>query len=520
MKPRPPAWWLLVTCLLAALTAPVARAQTSLQMSQLQNRYRVAKRAAALDAARTAELAKLEAAATAARLRGENGLAFRELQRGLALLENRPWTAELAFTTSLVLVPGATVCDPAQPLPVQIRQLYPAALEASTPLTAQVMLGRVVMAPEAKAKMRDARAVGTFPGVGDNLAQEPFRFTVVLSALEDGLYQLGVELRDGGRVVHRLSAPLVAMREFGRKREETEARLAKVAGFDQAKASIRYPFDYARVLNSGTIELTPFDFRAELERGAGLLRSIEAGVDPFPAERGTLARHYHFEEAGEIMPYRVVVPRSYDGSKPLPLVVALHGMGGTENTFIQLGNGALPRLAEERGFLVTTPLGYRRNGGYGRPGGGPLGALDPETARMVRLSELDVLNVVRQVRANYRVDPARIYLMGHSMGGGGTWVLGSRHAEIWAGLAPIASGGAAPGLLPLANLKQHGIPVYLVHGDADRTAPVEVSRAMAAELRNLGVQHEYHEIPGGTHGDVVGPAIPKIVDFFGRHARK
>ncbi|MBM3855842.1 MAG: hypothetical protein FJ399_22265, partial [Verrucomicrobia bacterium] len=128
MKSRFPVSWLLSGLLLTALVAPDGRAQTSLQMSQLQLRYRVAKRAAKLDAARTAELARLEAAATAARLRGENGLAFRELQHGLALLDNRPWTAELAFTTSLVLVPGATVCDPAQPLPVQIRQLYPVAL--------------------------------------------------------------------------------------------------------------------------------------------------------------------------------------------------------------------------------------------------------------------------------------------------------------------------------------------------------------------------------------------------------
>jgi acetyl esterase/lipase len=61
--------------------------------------------------------------------------------------------------------------------------------------------------------------------------------------------------------------------------------------------------------------------------------------------------------------------------------------------------------------------------------------------------------------------------------------------------------------------------VFLVHGDADRTAPVEASRAMVAELKSLGVEHEYVEVPGGTHGNVVGPNIPRIVDYFLRHQR-
>jgi hypothetical protein len=42
---------------------------------------------------------------------------------------------------------------------------------------------------------------------------------------------------------------------------------------------------------------------------------------------------------------------------------------------------------------------------------------------------------------------------------------------------------------------------------------------MVAELKQLGVPPEYHEIPGGTHGGVLGPAIPDIVEFFSRHQR-
>jgi len=503
----------MLPCLvLVCLFVSGAAAQTSLQLSQLQLRYRVLSRSASLNNEQKAELKKIEDAAAAARAKGNTALISRELHRGIALMEGRAWTAHSDFTNSLVLAPEAVVCDPANRLFICLRQQYPAPRDGGGKLTAHVSLSRAGLAAAGKGKAKgggDARPLGQFPVDETAMAKAFFRFAVEATTDAEAGHQLNIELRDGEKLVHRQSSPVYFIRDFDSKRGNIEGRLALIRGFDQAKASIRYPFDFAQVLNSGRIEPAQYDFLAGIARSEELLKSIEAGKDPLPTERGVLSRHYKFEEAGEVMPYRLVVPKSYDGSKAVPLIIVLHGLGGTENTFIQQGNGALPRLAEERGFIVATPLGYRRNGGYGRPG-----ALDKETARMTQLSEQDVLNVLRLVRENYKVDPARIYLMGHSMGGGGTWTLGSKHATIWAGLAPIASGGAGANALPLANLKQQNIPVYCVHGDADRTAPVEGSRSMVAELKKLGVEHEYHEIPGGTHGDVVGPAIPKIVEFF------
>ena len=48
------------------------------------------------------------------------------------------------------------------------------------------------------------------------------------------------------------------------------------------------------------------------------------------------------------------------------------------------------------------------------------------------------MNVLEIVRKEFNIDGDRIYLMGHSMGGGGTWHLGLKYPDIWAGLAPIA----------------------------------------------------------------------------------
>ncbi len=506
----------LLSCLLVA-DAP---AQTSLKMSQLQLRYRVLRRSTELDEAKTAEVRKLEEAAFAARSQGQNGLAFRDLGRAIALLEGRPWSARDDFTNSLTLVTDTTVCDPAHLLVARLTQLFPAAPGGELKLSARASL-EPFQGPGQAARNRggSGKSLGNPAALPPDLIFSPFRFSADLSDVSDGPYQLTVELRDGEKPLHKLSAPLFVVHDFDAKRAALEQRLNKVNGFEPVKASVRYPFDFARVLNLGQTEPVLFDFAAAVVNSEQWVAAIESGKDPFAGERGNLSRHYSFTAAAEVMPYRVYVPKSYDGRKAVPLIIALHGLGGTEMTFMQQGNGALPKLAEERGFLVATPLGYRRNGGYGRVGGPP-GLSDPLSARMVQLSEQDVMNVLKLVREQYKVDASRIYLMGHSMGGNGTWTLGSKYADIWAALGPIAGGGTSPNALPLQKLKENHVPVMCVHGDADRTAPVEGSRALVAELKKLGVEHEYIEVKGGTHGDVVGPNIPCIVEFFSQHARK
>lgn len=65
---------------------------------------------------------------------------------------------------------------------------------------------------------------------------------------------------------------------------------------------------------------------------------------------------------------------------------------------------------EAGGYIMVTPLGYVRGGWYGSRDNGRIG----------ELSERDVMNVLGIVRKEYNIDPDRIYLWGHSMGGAGT----------------------------------------------------------------------------------------------------
>jgi predicted peptidase len=143
-------------------------------------------------------------------------------------------------------------------------------------------------------------------------------------------------------------------------------------------------------------------------------------------------KSYTFAPTGEEMKYTLFVSSKVRPGAPAPLIVALHGYGGDSNFIVR---DRLVDLAEEGGYVVVGPMGYNFTGWYGSPviliGGG---AVDPPN--LAALSELDVLNVLGIAQHEYSIDPNRIYLMGHSMGGAGTIFMGQKHSEIWAA-API-----------------------------------------------------------------------------------
>jgi predicted peptidase len=159
-------------------------------------------------------------------------------------------------------------------------------------------------------------------------------------------------------------------------------------------------------------------------------------------------------------------------------------------------------------------MGYNSKGWYGSRGlkGGKM---DPEN--LGELSEKDVMNVLDIMKKDYTVDAERIYLMGHSMGGGGTWHLGLKYPDTWAGLAPIA-----PAIFrqPTELEKIKNMPVILVQGDKDTLVPPEGARRWAEQMKKLEMTYEYIEVPGGDHGSVVAENMPKIFEFFNKNKKK
>jgi poly(3-hydroxybutyrate) depolymerase len=236
----------------------------------------------------------------------------------------------------------------------------------------------------------------------------------------------------------------------------------------------------------------------DISRGfAGIPRSAQPPLTA--SQRRILECTYRFVEANADMPYTLFVPTTYDPKKPAPLIVNLHGYDITP--LQQMLFDGTTDFAERYGFIVVAPMGYSVTGGWGMrlgaaPGSGDTGPVNSKYS-VGQLSEIDAMSVLKLIREKYAVDSDRIFLTGHSMGGGGTYYLGAKYKDIWAGLAPIAGLG---GIADAAAAEPYkSIPMLIMHGDKDSLLPVGISRRTVWSLQAVGAPHIYREFPGQDH---------------------
>ncbi len=491
---------LLVITLLAGASTLAAQARDTVAI--MRTRYNTTKTNAKAQGELKQKLDAIDQQLARAAKLGRTGEMRRLYTQGTALAAGREWTPETEFSSSLVLRTERVFVSPETPVSFRLEQIYSPSLELANPLSVRLTLNKpAAPGPNAQpaTKLKDG---GVINNVGRDLMDDPLRFDLDLSGLADGRTVVRAEVQDGTRLLATVNLPI----EIRRGLDERLRRLQSVNNPD-----VLYPADYIRNVDRGRIAIGQFDAGKEIAQAESALASLKAGKDPFAGKTGDFKRHYLLQEAGEIMPYRVYVPASYKAERAYPLIIALHGNGLTEDNFFTGFEAVMPKLAEQRGYIVAAPLGYRVDGGYGRNNG----SRSAEELPKLELSEKDVMHVLDLMKRDYKIDPDRIYLAGHSMGGGGAWYLAPHYPQIWAAIAPFAGGGD-----PATMSQMKHIPQFVVHGDADATASVEQSRVMVAEMKRLGVEHQYVEVPGGTHGGVVAPNLQGMFDFFDKHKKK
>jgi len=269
-------------------------------------------------------------------------------------------------------------------------------------------------------------------------------------------------------------------------------------------------------------------------------QSRRTGADPVD-DRVEL-REYLFEDTGEMLPYAVFVSSKVTQDKKAPLVLALHGFSGNHGTFMRT---QCVDEAEKNGFILIGSMGYSPGGSFGmpmrrragapgakndlepkaqpkpKPGmfmdmrGGPGGTKETDPAKVAELSEKDALNVLEMARKEFNVDDNRIYLMGHSLGGGGALHMGEKYASVWAAVAGLAP--AAFGFQWSADQKLKNVPLLIIVGDKDRL--VAGSQQLADQLKGLDFHVEYKSLPGLDHGGIIGGAMPDVFRFFNEHTK-
>src|SRR4051794_92890 len=234
-------------------------------------------------------------------------------------------------------------------------------------------------------------------------------------------------------------------------------------------------------------------FTSRIDDGDGIERSggtqIQQGLPGYGFDE---TWHYR----GRLQPYGMHVPARYPGSdRAWPLIIHLHGFANNlDETYYS--PAGLVAEADKQGYLLASPL---ERGDYSY-----------ENEGMV-----DVLEVIADVEKHYDVDPNRIYLMGHSMGGYGTNRIGMHFPDLFAAIAP-AQGTDTEELH--ANLRN--VPWYEVTSLEDLDAGGQQATGMYdllsadgydATLTNYGMKiHEYSSIYEN---------LPGLFRFFGEHVR-
>ena len=178
--------------------------------------------------------------------------------------------------------------------------------------------------------------------------------------------------------------------------------------------------------------------------------------------------------------YNVFEPKNRTG-EPLPLIVFLHGLG-------ERGNG-------------TTELD--RATAYGLPKclkdglDCPAVVIVPQCPLETIWSNIPyaVKELIDKIVEEYNIDKNRISLTGWSMGGFGTWDIGTAFPRLFSAIAPVCGGGK-----PWLASELKDVPVWAFHGEDDPIVPLNCSVDMVDAINKEGGNARLTIFHGVGHG--------------------
>jgi dienelactone hydrolase len=251
-----------------------------------------------------------------------------------------------------------------------------------------------------------------------------------------------------------------------------------------------------------------------------LQQQIQGGPGPVHSS-GFVRLAYQDDVDGSTQFCRAYLPATYDPAKRWPLVIWLHGFNGENPVYWKwwwADTRHMP-LAERHDIVYVEPHG-RGNTSYNGIG------------------DRDVMRCIDLAKQRFKIDDDRVYLTGQSMGGGGTWVVASRHPGMFAAIAPVFGGfdyhiflseDQLAKLTPRERAQNErqssyvqsesllNTPIYVNHGDADPSVDVEQSRYAVRMLQRWGYDIRYREHPGKGHGGLGND--DEAIDWLLRYKR-
>jgi len=182
----------------------------------------------------------------------------------------------------------------------------------------------------------------------------------------------------------------------------------------------------------------------------------------------------------EGMPCRVMKPIGFDSSKKYPVIVSLHGAGGKGTNNDKQLKDWNRQLAEEQ-----------------RRKDFPCYVVAPQSPGLWNAEQLKKTQAL--IKRLPSVDMERIYVMGHSMGGHGTYIFIQLDPEYFAAAAPSAGSGLRRTETFIDPAKIKDVPIWAFHGDKDGVCPIAKDRTVFEEMKKLGGNMKFTTWAGDRH---------------------
>lgn len=214
------------------------------------------------------------------------------------------------------------------------------------------------------------------------------------------------------------------------------------------------------------------------------------------------------------LPYRFLLPDNYDKSVRYPLILSLHGgagIGDDNRSNLRGWNSifVVPEWRNKYPCIVVAPQSWDSWSAFNERAPDPDKQTWNSPAWEQRIAELGypseqlstgsltlALLLLDELSRQYSVDDNRVYVLGHSGGGFGTWNAIWQNPQRFA--AAIPSAGGLPPWRDPARFKD--VPVWAFHGDADTVVPVEFTREIFEHLKEVDGNMKYTELGGVKHG--------------------
>ncbi|MFD2874213.1 alpha/beta hydrolase family esterase [Mucilaginibacter ximonensis] len=205
------------------------------------------------------------------------------------------------------------------------------------------------------------------------------------------------------------------------------------------------------------------------------------------------------------------------GEDKVPLVIVLHG-SGIDGAKIRAWTGyEFDQLADQYGFAVAYPNGYRHNWNDIRKNA-------PFPAKKKNIDDVGFIrSLIESFRLSHNIDPQQVYIFGYSNGGMMALRLAISNPGLLAGIATVGANLPTPDNRT-DNLQAPMPPVMMIHGTADRIIPYEGGRVnfFGKDLGNVlstqataeafAESHHGHKTIKADHLPHLDPDDPTTVD--------